>query len=94
MGFDETIRQLDQIIQADAAKLASSLANLRAVGQRLDGPLLPDPEPLEQGDGRHRPREVTAPREPFVPLPTRTTHGGRFGPAVRERLRAEALSRR
>lgn len=29
---------------------------------------------------------------PYVPLPQRTTHGGPFGPKVREKLIAEALA--
>lgn len=31
---------------------------------------------------------------PFVGLPERTTHGGAFGPKVRDKLIAEALLRR
>ena len=94
MGFDETNRLLDQLLQADAARRANSLDQLRAVAQRLDGSILPPvDDPVPQGDGRRARREVTAPAEPFVALPQRTTHGGRFGPAVAAKLRAEALRR-
>jgi hypothetical protein len=91
---DETIRQLDQLFQAERARREGSLALLRSVVQRLEGPLTPDPEPLEQGGGRGAPRGVTTPAVPFVPLPQRTTPGGRWGPAVRAKLRSEALAKR
>jgi hypothetical protein len=95
MSFDETIQQLDHILQADRARKEGSLALLRSAVQRLDGsPSLPDVEPLVERYERRDRRGVTNPPEPFVPLPRRTTHGGRFGPAVVAKLRAEALGRR
>lgn len=96
MGFDETIRQLDHILQIERQRKEVSLGLLRSIVGRLDGGLLP-PDELAEGERDERigtRRRLTPAGEPFIPLPRRTTHGGRFGPAVRERLRAEALGRR
>ena len=91
--FDETYRQLDQLLQAEAARVSRDRQRAEADSQRINGGLLPPDEPLmERDEGRNR-RGVTYPREPFVPLPSRTTHGGRWGPAMRAKLRAEALRR-
>ena len=92
MTFDETFRQLDQIVQAERARVENDRLRFAADTQRLDGSLLPPDETLiERDEGRRSRRGLTSPGEPFVPLPSRTTHGGRFGPAVRAKLRSEAL---
>lgn len=93
--FDETIRQLDQIFQAERARVDAHRQRSEADSRRLDGSLLPpDEPPLGRDEGRGTRRGLTNPSEPFIPLPSRTTHGGRFGPAVRAKLRSEVLGRR
>jgi hypothetical protein len=90
--FDRTIAELDQLLQADAARKERSLGLLRSVVRNLDGGLLPpDEEPMVAGDGRPQRRGVMPAARPFVPMPKRTTHGGRFGPAVVAKLRERAL---
>ena len=90
MSFDETISDLDQLFQADRARKEGSLALLRSAVQRLDV-VAPGDEPTDLTPSRGS----TAPaRSPFVPLPKRTTHGGNYGPALRAKLRAQALERR
>lgn len=91
--FDETFRQLEQLLQAEAARKEGILSLLRSAVRGLDGGLIPADEPPGQGDEVARRRGVTAPAERFVPLPVRTTPGGRWGPAVAAKLRAEALRR-
>lgn len=91
--FDETYRQLDQLLQAEATRVSRERQRAEADSQRLNGELLPPDEPLIERDGGRDRRGVTYPSEPFVPLPIRTTHGGRWGPAMRSKLRAEALRR-
>lgn len=93
LSFQQTIAELDQLLQADAARKAESLALLRTVVRNLDGELLPPDEDPGAGDGRLVARRLTNDGEPFVPMPKRTTHGGRFGPAVVAKLRAQALRR-
>ncbi len=92
MGFDETFRQLSDLLQAEAGRRESALRDLRSAVSRLDGGFLPPDEPAERDEGG-RARRMVQPPVPFVPLPSRTTHGGRFGPAVRAKLIAEALRR-
>lgn len=95
MSFDQTIAELDRLLQADAARKEGSLDLLRSAVRRLDGDLLPPAEDTGAAvDERlQERRRVTTSGEPFVPLPKRKTHGGRFGPAVIAKLRAEALRR-
>lgn len=94
MSFDETMASLDQLLQADAARKEGPLALLRSAVSRLDGEPLP-PSEAPQGDpGLGHPRRLTPDEAPWVPLPRRKTHGGRFGPAVVAKLRAEALGKR
>lgn len=92
MSFERTIAELDQLLQAEAARKEGSLGLLRSVVRNLDGSLLPSDEEPVAGDGRpgHR-RGVMPAAPPFVPMPKRTTHGGRFGPAVVAKLRERAL---
>jgi hypothetical protein len=92
VGFDETIAQLDQIFQTERQRKERPLTLLRAVVMGLDG----DSHPPEPGDGDVvvSQRRATAPLgTPYVPIPKRTTHGGRYGPAVIAKFRARALAR-
>lgn len=93
MTFDATMAQLDQILQADRQRKEGSLALLRSAVQALEGP--PAPWEPSGGDEAVAPRRTATPeRMPFVPMPKRTTHGGRFGPTVVARIRAAALAKR
>jgi hypothetical protein len=94
LTWDETIAQLDGLLQADRERKQGSLALLRSVVQGLEGAAPPLDEPLEGGNEGRSLRGWTAPRDTFVPLPRRKTHGGNWGPAMRAKLRAQALAKR
>lgn len=96
---DETVAQLDTLHSQSVQRSVTTRRLLDAVVARLDvvGPP-PDIEPdvprgrrdeRAGGSGTGRPDP-----QPFVALPQRTTHGGTFGPSVRDKLVNEALSRR
>lgn len=88
--IERTLDDLSRILRAESERKALPLASLRETVARLD---LGSPPEVEQGTAPPPAlRRVTAP-ERWVPLPRRTTHGGRFGPAVAAKLRAEALNR-
>ena len=88
MGFSETMADLDHILKADRDRKAGALALLQSVVDGLDGALLPpEDEPVIERRGGVSP----AASAPFTPMPRRTTHGGAFGPAVRAKLRSEAV---
>lgn len=95
---DETIASLDRLFQAESARRSDGRRALEAIVARLDAVSLaePDETPLAPREGsrdeRGRRSVVGPDPAPFVPLPRRTTHGGPFGPKVREKLTAEALS--
>jgi hypothetical protein len=92
--IDATIAQLDSLFAADRARQRESLARLQSIVSALDGSSsLTVDEHAEGSVWQERRREVTAPAEPYVPLPRRKTPGGRFGPAVVAKLRSEALGR-
>jgi hypothetical protein len=90
--FDATMAQLDQLLQADRDRKQGSLALLRSVVRDLDLVAPEDDDPVGRDEGLRR--GWTAPRTPFVPIPKRTTHGGRFGPAVMAKIRRQALAKR
>lgn len=92
MTFDATMAQLDRLLQADRDRKQGALALLRAVVRDLDLAASEADDPLDRGEGLRR--GWTAPRTPFVPIPKRTTPGGRFGPAVMNKIRREALAKR
>lgn len=93
---DETVAELDRL-------LASRSTFSQEMRQRLDRAVAGldngTPEEIEVPVGRREgpgtDRRPSAPDPlPFVALPQRTTHGGPFGPAVRDKLTAEALAKR
>lgn len=97
---DETVADLDRLNQKAQLRRASTLRSLEASVARLDVGASPldDEEataPLRNERGGDRPRPVREDSDPapFVPLPQRTTHGGRYGPAVVEKLTAIALEK-
>lgn len=92
MTFDRTIAELDALLKADATRRSDALQQLRSVVKGLDGGLLPpDDDPMRAGGERLGHRRDLPPARPFVPMPQRKTHGGRFGPAVVAKLRDRAL---
>jgi hypothetical protein len=98
----ETIDQLDRLHQARRDREAGTFAELQKIVAGLGepfGPTLEDemPEPA-RGRGQADSRRPAAPSDGAAPpfgyeLPTRTTHGGEFGSAVRRRLIADALDK-
>jgi hypothetical protein len=93
VSFDETNQALDGLFQADRQRKESYLALLRSAVQQL-AVVAPGDEPLDILPGGGRGATAPAPTRNFVHLPQRTTHGGNFGPAVRAKLRAQALAKR
>lgn len=93
---DQTINQLDQLHAASQARKTDWLAQLRAKVAGLDqfGPPEDAGTPAEpaerrdRDDARHGPVQA---REPFVQLPQRVTHGGDYGPKVKDKLTRIAL---
>ena len=96
---DGTIDQLNGLNLAERNRRRDGLRVLEAAVARLDVAALPQPDeaeplPRERRDER-KGRSASAPDPvPFVALPQRTTHGGPWGPKVREKLIAEALGKR
>lgn len=97
--LDQTIRELEQLHQPGREFKAAMFAELQAAVSRLDDvpPPLEDDEPAPMARPRRPAEQPSIPADgtlPFgVELPSRTTHGGPFGPAVRRRLIAEALEK-
>jgi hypothetical protein len=94
---DETVADLDRLHLASQAKRGQYRANLDAVVARLDwNPPAGDPEVVPERRGRADEDRGRTPADPppFVALPQRTTHGGPWGPKMREKLTAEALAKR
>ncbi|MEI6357967.1 MAG: hypothetical protein WCP53_12840 [Verrucomicrobiota bacterium] len=85
--------QLNGVLGADRARRDASMGQLRSAVANLYG------SPADMPDGSAdiipiRSQQPQQTQQGFVPMPSRTTHGGGFGPAVRARLRAEAMGRR
>ena len=97
---DETVAQLDQHHRALRERALMTRQNLDTLVGRLGESSLPFVDAMADGaaggpvteTSRGRPQPVAA-KEPYFPLPERTTHGGPFGPAVRAKLLAEALEK-
>jgi len=97
---DETIASLDRLQAERSARAQSMWRSLRDAADRLGDSSSPYFDPVA-GDGpaMGQPGPAAAPRRmdeevPYVALPQRTTHGGPFGPKVRQKLIAEALEKR
>ena len=100
--LDETIAQLDRLHQPARERRARDFEALQAIvavlGQPFDPSLEDETPELGRGLGPRYPQPQTAPSGggalPFgFELPTRTTLGGDFGPAVRRRLIADAIDK-
>jgi hypothetical protein len=93
---DETIAQLDQLHAANQSRRSLNLQRLEHLVAGLGTPSGGDDPVADPAERRERfeDRRASSPPDlPFVALPQRTTHGGPFGPKVREKLIAEALGR-
>jgi uncharacterized coiled-coil protein SlyX len=95
---DETIAKLDALFAAQRARREKASIELAALTARLGDstepwaePSMPPTSPLGAPSSRSSERRGHEPM-PFVPLPERTSHGGGFGPRVRNKLIAEALA--
>lgn len=88
----ESMALLDRNNQAEEARRAKTRLSLDSAvaGLSVEG------APLDLTDLRtDAPRGgVMASPRSFVPMPRRSTHGGPFGPAVRQKLVDEAMGRR
>lgn len=91
---DETSAQLDRLLAPAREQRTRNLQRLERIVAGLDGVTVDEPEPTAERRERSEDRRPVPPdRAPFVALPQRTTHGGPFGPAVREKLTRIALEK-
>lgn len=95
-AIDETIERLNGLNLAERDRRTRALRDLEAAVARLDvvGSDRPDEAEPAPRERRHERDVRSAPAPdpvPFVALPQRTTHGGPWGPKMREKLIAEAL---
>jgi|GEM_PF-5033783 len=100
-SLDATIASLDALHQADRDRSRETLRSLESVVGQLGIPSGFDDEddrasagPLERRDERSAGSAPSPDPAPFVALPQRTTHGGPWGPKMREKLTAIALGKR
>lgn len=93
---DETIADLERLHATTEATRTRARISLDLVVAGLDGTFAEEPEVRSERHGRAAVDRgaTTSDPTPFVALPVRTTHGGPFGPAVRDRLTREALAKR
>lgn len=96
-AVDETLAQLDALHAPLRARRQATSEAMSAMVARLGESSEPwreddafTPPPAVRPPGQPAP---ASPSMPYVPLPERTTHGGPFGPAVRNKLIAEALAK-
>lgn len=98
---DETVAQLDQLHQTSRDRAAMLRQSLDAAINRLGDSSVPYVDALASADASGSPVTDTsrgrpqpdADETPYIPLPTRTTHGGDWGPAMVRKLTAEALAK-
>ena len=94
--IDYLLAELDRALAPSALERARQLDRLRAAVGRLDDWTPAEPEDTVAVPRRDRPEPRTAPPPPpsrVIELPRRTTHGGPWGPKLREKFIAEALER-
>lgn len=90
-SIDETLAQLDALHNAERATRSLWLGRLEAA-VAVPPVAAFDEEGVAPLRGRRDERMERSASEPdpqpFVPLPTRTTHGGPFGASIRDRVLA------
>jgi len=93
---DETMEMLDRLHATTRARREQHRASLDAVVAGLNGSVVDSDEPVLSRRGRENVdrRGDTPDPLPFVALPQRATHGGYYGPKVRDKLTREALAKR
>ena len=93
-ALDETSGQLDRLLAPAREQRSRNLQRLELIVAGLDGVTADEPEPTAERHERPEDRRLQAPDPaPFVALPQRTTHGGPWGPAMREKLTRIALEK-
>jgi hypothetical protein len=91
---DETAADLDRLLSASALQRSQNLRRLENMVSGLGHSDVDTPEaPQERHERPPDRRPPTPDPQPFVALPQRTTHGGPFGPVVREKLTRIALEK-
>ena len=93
---DATIDQLNGLNLAERSRSLDGIRFLEAAVARLDGAWVdqPDEAPAPRQRNERDVRSAPAPDPvPFVALPQRVTHGGDWGPKLREKLTAIALGK-
>lgn len=91
---DETAGDLDRLLSASALQRSRNLQRLELLVAGLAHSDVDTPEAPQERRERPQDRRPSTPDpEPFVALPQRTTHGGPWGPKMREKLTAEALAK-
>jgi len=93
---DETVAALDQLHATTQATRSLLRERLEVIVSGLNGSFPDEDEPVPSRrrtadeDRRGTPPDPA----PFVALPARTTHGGYWGPQMRDKLTREALAKR
>lgn len=95
-SLDATVSALDRLHQASESRRTLSRRLLDGALARLDAVVTGDIEgtyaPARTNGAEDR-RPPAPDPAPFVPLPRRTTHGGPWGPAMREKFTREAIEK-
>ena len=93
---DETIAALDRLHMTTQASRIRARASLDAVVAGLTGTfVVEEPDPLERRERAETDRRPPSQDpQPFVALPQRSTHGGPFGPKIRDKLTQAALAKK
>ena len=93
-ALDETSAQLERLFAPSREQRSRNLQRLERIVAGLDGVTADESEPTVERRERPEDRRPPAPDpQPFVALPTRSTHGGPWGPAMREKLTRIALEK-
>lgn len=99
--FEETFEALSEVLRPARETQRANLQRLQELVRQSEAPAMADDATAPAEDVSAEPvpgaapriERLTTERSPQVVLPRRTTHGGDFGPAVRQKLIAEALGK-
>ena len=96
---DETVADLDRLLAKSQTIRDQHRGRLDLLVAGLNGfPSSDEEDPAVQPERRGRAASDRGPEppdpRPFVALPQRTTHGGPWGPVLREKLTNAALAKR